>query len=876
MQLFSWQVTYRESGTSQSEETSVSTDESSLHVCNLLHGRYYTFTIKAINPTGDSEDSVFTVSTEQADPPAPPVPEVLNTTSASIGVALDPVVLTSMLYEYSYLLSIDDVTGKAKRAVSTSNITCPGIDEIPGTIVRNFTQSEIPHRISFVIGDGKQYGAFENKPLTNNHLYDIYYVITSNFENVCKYTYVKTRSPIKVAAAVVTEPTTSESEATNVGLIVGIVILVLLIVVGIIIAVIVFCWWRKRQSGQKYNPYFNEKDDFDLRVYDKVDDYNAQKYWNTIYSLRESRYIVAGREYLPGGQQLANGTIGIANGGQPILFHDEFSNLPHGRLAAFNVAKKRDNELKNRFSHLLPYDHSRVILDPDANSENEYINASFIKGYKHQRAYIAAQSPFDEDTVLDFWRMIYQYEVRVIVMLSNIVEDNIVKCTQYWPNEGKVMYGQFLLDLVDVQMYADYTLRTIKVRTTTDNDWQLVYIFDFTSWPDHGVPDDAIPLLEMRRKVNVYQNNYTSPIVVHCGTGVSRSGVYIAVDSLLQQYEQEGRISVYSFVRKMRKDRPAMVRTVKQYVFIYEAIFEAMVAGDTITGPGDLKEMYQFLTKKNPANKHSYLHGQFHCLEEFTRKLYPTMCSNAYLPANVDKNRFSEIVPPDRYRPVITTPGGLGRTDYINAVYLDSHRKPCHYIITQSPLHTTLIDFWKLVYDHNVYTIVMMEPMTYDDDTCAEYWPEDHRKQYEPFFVETTSVYQQENITVRNLKLTSMASPKDPHYIRQFQFNAWTDTEFIPKSKSMLLDVIDLVNDWQLVSNKDSTPILVHCKDGATHSGLFIAVSLLCEKVLDEGEVDVFHTVKHIKRRRTQIIDMLVRPSFFVLHQHSFISIGTI
>ena len=214
-----------------------------------------------------------------------------------------------------------------------------------------------------------------------------------------------------------------------------------------------------------------------------------------------------------------------------------------------------------------------------------------------------------------------------------------------------------------------------------------------------------------------------------------------------------------------------MVRTVKQYVFIYEAIFEAMVTGPTRV-VYNMKDVYQVLARKNPQTGHSQLHNQFKCLQEFTRKLYRIACSSALVPANVNKNRFCEIVPPDMYRPILTTPGGIDRTDYINAVFIDSHRRYNHYIVTQSPLHTTVIDFWKLVYDQDVHTIIMMEPMTYDDDTCAEYWPEDHMKQFKPFFVESMDVYQQENITIRNLKLVCMNSPKDVRHIRQFQFNA--------------------------------------------------------------------------------------------------------
>ena len=741
-----------------------------------------------------------------------------------------------------------------KRATSSSTTTCPGENDLPGYIARNFSQSEIPSRTEFIVGDGKSYGNYNNTELIKDHSYVIYYVITSYFQGICKYSFSRPDKAVKAELIEVISVPTPVITEDNTILIVVIVVLVFVIILAIVIVILIW-WWRRRRTEQKYIPQVND-DKYDLKVY-RVDDYDPQKYWNTVYSLRESRYIIAGRKYLPNDQQFMNGSVGVGTTGQPVTFGDEFRSLPHERLSTTTFANRPDSSLKNRFMHLLPYDHSRVILEPDSNSDGNYINASFIPGYKHQRAYIAAQSPFDEDTVLDFWRMIYQYEVRVIVMMAKIVEDNIVKCTQYWPTNGRASYGRFILDLVNLQQYAGYCIRTVKVRTKDDPHWQIVYIFDLTYWPDHGVPRDAIPLLEMRHKMNTYHNRDKSPVVVHCGTGVSRTGVFIAIDSLLEQYEADGRISVYSFVRKMRKDRPAMVRTVKQYTFIYEAIFEAMVAGNTLAS-FDLKDMYQQLTHKNPQTHHSFLRDQFKCLQEYTRKLYPNMCSNALLPANVGKNRFSEVVPPDGYRPVLQTPGGIGRTDYINAVFLDSHFKPNHFIIAQTPLHITVIDFWKLVYDHQVETIVMMENYKNEDDTCAEYWPEDHMKQYEPFFVETTDVFQQENITIRHLKLVSMHRPNESRMVRQFQFNAWSDTEFIPKSKSMLLDVMDLVKDWQNVSNNDTAPIIVHCKDGATHSGLFAAVYTLCEKMLDENEVDLFHTVKHMKIRRNQIVDTLV------------------
>lgn len=177
------------------------------------------------------------------------------------------------------------------------------------------------------------------------------------------------------------------------------------------------------------------------------------------------------------------------------------------------------------------------------------------------------------------------------------------------------------------------------------------------------------------------------------------------------------------------------------------------------------------------------------------------------------------------------------------------------FIITQTPLHTTIIDFWKLVYDYDVRTIVMVENFKNEDDSCAEYWPSVNLKQFEPFFIETTAVFQQDNITIRNFKLRSTQNPKAvPKHVRQFQFNAWAQLNPTPQSKTMMMDLIDSVFDWQNEACQNERPVVVHCQDGASHSGLFAILAIICEKMEEEGEVDVYRTIKHCKRRRPQFV----------------------
>lgn len=824
--------------------------------CGLTVYTQYKIEVSASTSEGTGVPAIGVARTYQGTPDKPPPPVLKNTTESTITIEVYPFnIQTGPVTAYQIYAHELEASGRRRRQTGPA-----------GNVVARFNDSEIKTSKLFTVGDGVSNGGQSNPPLKKNTNYDIYYEIVSSVGTRRRSNFSK-MSPSATTVLIVTTtappvfvPVTSTD---NTPVIIAVVIIVLIILLVAIVFLILFLRSRTNRFSPPLYDTFEEEKKVQLT---NVDDYNPHEHWNIIYSLRESRYIVSGRDLVPDDGYhgtILNGNIPLSMTSPPVTFQQEFHELPRQPLSSWNDAVRSKNSRKNRFRHLLPYDHTRVVLDPDENSSSDFINANFIKGFKQPHRYIAAQSPFDEETVLDFWRMLFQYNIKVVVMITNVIEDKIVKCSKYWPDSelGIVKYGNFTLALIDEKEYADFVIRTVKIKTNQDAHTKVVHIFDFCSWPDHGVPDDTIPLLEFRHKVREYHGNDKSPLVVHCGTGVSRTGTFIAIDSLLEQYDAEGVISVYSFVRRMRKDRIAMVRTVKQYIFIYEAIFEARVAGETRAG-FDLKEKYHTLTMRNPKTKHSFLRDQFISLQSFTRKPTQKESSESLIPINYSKNRFPDVVPPNKYRPVLKTPGGIERTDYINAVFLDSHELNGHFIVTQSPLHTTVIDFWKLVYDHGVRTIVAMEDFQSEDDTTAEYWPEDKIKKFEPFFVDNTNIWQQENVTIRQFKLHNMLKPKStPREVRQFQFNAWSENDFVPKSKTMLLDIIDLVKSWQRQSNENTAPVLVHCKDGATQSGLFCAIWTITEAMEIDHDVDVYHNVKHMKRRRPQIVDTLVSIS---------------
>uniref|UniRef100_A0A8C9EKR1 Receptor-type tyrosine-protein phosphatase C n=1 Tax=Pavo cristatus TaxID=9049 RepID=A0A8C9EKR1_PAVCR len=211
------------------------------------------------------------------------------------------------------------------------------------------------------------------------------------------------------------------------------------------------------------------------------------------------------------------------------LFLDEFQSIPR-IFTKFPVkeAKRSHNQNKNRYIDILPYDHNRVELSEiSGDPGSDYINASYIDGFKEPRKYIAAQGPKDETTD-DFWRMIWEQKATIIVMVTRCEEGNRNKCAQYWPSmeNGSATYGDIIVKINESKMCPDYIIQKLHITNGRERtSGRDVTHIQFTSWPDHGVPEDPHLLLKLRRRVNALSNFFSGPIVVH-------SAVWYNCDSL--------------------------------------------------------------------------------------------------------------------------------------------------------------------------------------------------------------------------------------------------------------------------------------------------------------------------------------------------------
>lgn len=799
-----------------------------------------------------------TAWTEIGQPPTPTPPLVESTTRTTIVLTLSASFLTAgPVSEYFLIVTQLTRLGRKKREIPDPKTIIP----IEGYTTAALTSSQMPQQapIRFIVGDNKTYGRYWNKPLQAETQYNIHYVIASHLDGKTKMANVSIQEPVTTQSL----PVDPSKGLDNLIIIIPIVLGILLIIA---IIILICCLCRKKRGTTEEAPVDMKATwlDYYTKNYYDNDHKGKQGLWSEIHDLNESRHVAIfdDKTYNPDDIKVTD----IQERRPKISFEEEYGRLPQNMNISKKIAEKPENTNKNRFEHILAYDHSRVVLK---NRKNGYINANYIHGYHKRQAYIAAQSPFNDITLNDFWFMIYHEKVSIIVFLARLEEDDIQKSIQYWPEDGAIQqFGTVVVRHVLTEEFANFITRTFDVYTSKQGQpMRRVQQFQFTSWPDHGVPSDPIPFLEFRMKVKTSivdmggtgDGTMAGPLLVHCGTGVSRTAVFITVDSLMEQAKVENAVNVYKFVVKMRKNRTMMVRTLKQYVFIYNTLFEALITNYNIVGE-DLKVSYRLLSNTNPVTNKSYFREQFEILEDFTPKPTSEQCAAALKPLNKDKNRFETIVPPDHKRLVLQSPGGLNRTDYINALFLDSYLRKNDYIVTQTPLENTIVDFWKCVYDHEVNCIVMLNNSEFKEDTCVQYWPKRQgMEKYGAFFVNLIQVLPHEHVMIYELELSTASRPsEEKRQIRMFQYQSWNMYEKVPWSRESFIQLIELVEMWREDGDSFGSPSLVHCMDGASQSGLYCACVTLCEKMAIEEEVDVFHTIKHMKRFRPHFINSLV------------------
>ncbi|KAG9293654.1 hypothetical protein G9A89_018991 [Geosiphon pyriformis] len=272
----------------------------------------------------------------------------------------------------------------------------------------------------------------------------------------------------------------------------------------------------------------------------------------------------------------------------------------------FSISAGMEKGAKNRYNNIWPYDHARVKLDHPVEGGCDYVNASYVQAKGCETRYIATQGPLPA-TYNDFWRVIWEQDSRVIVMLTKEEEAGRIQCHRYWAECTKkpCVYGNLscLLLSETTPCFTPDGLpdKTIIIRkfllTNTQTPFALpreISQIHFLGWPDFGIPESPFPILKLidianetqSRAIQTSESKSIGPMIVHCSAGCGRTGAFCTIDSVLRLIENgrtKGQVLnpskdiIKSTIESFREQRLSMVQSLRQYVFCYEAVLWKLV-----------------------------------------------------------------------------------------------------------------------------------------------------------------------------------------------------------------------------------------------------------------------------------------------------------
>lgn len=202
----------------------------------------------------------------------------------------------------------------------------------------------------------------------------------------------------------------------------------------------------------------------------------------------------------------------------------------------------KENSTKNRYPDIKAYDQTRVKLSERASNGmiggTDYINANFVLGYKERKKFICAQGPMDS-TINDFWRMIWEQHLEIIVMLTNLEEYNKAKCAKYWPEQinDTTKFGEITVKFVREQRFTDYLVRELKITKAhsahnnsihsnsgngtppgngsgDEEEERHITQYHYLAWKDFMAPE--LGVIRFIRQINEVYSVQRGPILVHC------------------------------------------------------------------------------------------------------------------------------------------------------------------------------------------------------------------------------------------------------------------------------------------------------------------------------------------------------------------------
>ncbi|KAL5482193.1 hypothetical protein EMCRGX_G022488 [Ephydatia muelleri] len=451
---------------------------------------------------------------------------------------------------------------------------------------------------------------------------------------------------------------------------------------------------------------------------------------------------------------------------------------------------------KDRYTNILPYLHSRVKLTQGPGLD-DYINASYIDGYNQKDRYIAAQGPM-KNTLEDFWRMVWECSVDMIVMLTKCCENGQSKCEQYWAGKvgGAFETGLFSIVTASFVHMLDYEIRTLVLTNNSDPNSKprkLTHYY-YTAWPDHGVPRNPSSMVGFVRQIQrAHARNEGVPLLVHCSAGVGRTGTFMVLDAMLKRIVWEGTVDVYGFLKHIRSQRCMLVQTVDQFSFIHDVLNDFLICGDTEILACDLKvKVKEMQTPINGQTMNAF-QKQFELLGQLSIKQAEDDVSNK---EDMLSSTLASSFSADRPT----------KSEEITAIcFIDGFQQRSAYMVAQAPDECRRSSFWEAIGKHQARVLVVLGRVQH------VYWPQENGQSItcDKLEVQHQSTCTQDGgILERCLRIVNESSVMD---VVQLELTEWP-AEGQPET-SIMIQLLEAVTKTQLATLTRCTAVL--SSDGA-------------------------------------------------------------
>ncbi|KAK3875697.1 hypothetical protein Pcinc_019444 [Petrolisthes cinctipes] len=536
----------------------------------------------------------------------------------------------------------------------------------------------------------------------------------------------------------------------------------------------------------------------------------------------------------------------------------EFKKIPYSMSKSCSDGDEAVNRKKNRYKNNLPYNDTRVKL-PLANNKfgSDYINACYVKSPGNPKAFIATQTPMDNemDTVGDFWRMIWHTKCYTIVMGVNLTENGKVKDAKYWPNidEQMVKYD-ITIQLLSEEVKLGFHVRVFKV-TRRDEAREIVQYH----WPDYGVPHNPFGLAQMFKLMR--STTPVGPITVHCSNGIGWTGSVTLVLYLLEELDAMQYISPGNALVALRTGRPRLVENMEQYRFGHSLLLEILYGVKTsIISFSYVMELPRLRASNVISNQYMKL------------KTLPKGFSFKFAkkPVFANLNRNPNILPVDSR--LVFLKGMLGNTasQYINVIRINGLDCRDAYLAGEHPQEHTVEAAWRLVMEHRVSVWVHLHTFPHPNPEYPELVSGEGTMDIgmmrltvgPPSFFQNFTEY-----TVDIIPTTSrIATPH--HRMVVLQLHGWSYTQSVPEQPDALLAVLEKAESL-LTANHH---MLFTCKDGVIGCGVAAALLLARERIKLIQEVDVYRSVLSVLFDRPQFITCVEQYDFLHTAMEKFIT----